>query len=205
MNRTNIKICGIADAQTLIAICEHNINYVGFIFYDKSIRNVTSKFLLELEDIDFKSSRPVCVFVNPDEEEVYRAISFFDNPILQFHGDESCDFCESFGMDYWKTIHMKSAASLNAIENYSSADAFLLETYKKDLYGGTGESFNWDIVRGEVLANTNIILSGGINLENVDNALSVKPWCLDINSGVESKPGIKDTLLIDKMINKIKS
>jgi len=108
-------------------------------------------------------------------------------------------------MDYWKTIHMQSAASLNAIENYSSADAFLLETYKKDLYGGTGESFNWDIVSGEVLANTNIILSGGINLENVDNALSVKPWCLDINSGVESKPGIKDTLLIDKMINKIKS
>ena len=205
MNRTNIKICGVADAQTLSVICEHNINYVGFIFYDKSIRNVTSKFLLELEDIDFKSSRPVCVFVNPDEEEVYRAISFFDNPILQFHGDESCDFCESFGMDYWKTIHMKSAASLNAIENYSSADAFLLETYKKDLYGGTGESFNWDIVGDEVLANTNIILSGGINLENVDNALSVKPWCLDINSGVESKPGIKDTLLIDKMINKIKS
>jgi len=205
MNRINIKICGIADAQTLSVICEHNINYVGFIFYDKSIRNVTSKFLLELEDIDFKSSRPVCVFVNPDEEEVYRAISFFDNPILQFHGDESCDFCESFGMDYWKTIHMKSAASLNAIENYSSADAFLLETYKKDLYGGTGESFNWDIVSDQVLANTNIILSGGINLENVDNALSVKPWCLDINSGVESKPGIKDTLLIDKMINKIKS
>ena len=205
MNRTNIKICGIADAQTLNVICEHNISYVGFIFYDKSIRNVTSKFLLELEDIDFKSLRPVCVFVNPDEEEVYRAISFFDNPILQFHGDESCDFCESFGMDYWKTIHMQSAASLYAIENYSSADAFLLETYKKDLYGGTGESFNWDIVSDEVLANTNIILSGGINLENVDNALSVKPWCLDINSGVESKPGIKDTLLIDKMINKIKS
>ena len=205
MNRTNIKICGVADAQTLSVICEHNINYVGFIFYDKSIRNVTSKFLLELEDIGFKSSRPVCVFVNPDEEEVYRAISFFDNPILQFHGDESCDFCESFGMDYWKTIHMKSAASLNAIENYSSADAFLLETYKKDLYGGTGESFNWDIVSDEVLANSNIILSGGINLENVDNALSVKPWCLDINSGVESEPGIKDTLLIDKMINKIKS
>lgn len=205
MNRTNIKICGIADTQTLNAICKHNINYVGFIFYDKSIRNVTSKLLLELEDIDFKSSRPVCVFVNPDEEKVYRAISFFDNPILQFHGDESCDFCESFGMDYWKTIHMKSAASLNTIENYSSADAFLLETYKKNLYGGTGESFNWDIVGDEVLANTNIVLSGGINLENVDNALSVKPWCLDINSGVESKPGIKDTLLIDKMINKIKS
>ena len=205
MNRTNIKICGIADAQTLNSICEHHINYVGFIFYDKSIRNVTAKFLLELEGIDFKSSRPVCVFVNPDEEEVYRAISFFDNPILQFHGDESCDFCESFGMDYWKTIHMQSAVSINAIENYSSADAFLLETYKKDLYGGTGESFNWDIVSDEVLANSNIILSGGINLENVDNALSVKPWCLDINSGVESEPGIKDTLLIDKMINKIKS
>ena len=205
MNEANIKICGIADASTLNALCELNINYVGFIFYDKSIRNVTSDFLLELEAINFESTRPVCVFVNPSEEEVYKAISFFDNPILQFHGNESCDFCESFGMDYWKAIHMQSAVSINAIENYSSADAFLLETYKKDLYGGTGESFNWDIVSDEVLSNSNIILSGGINLENVDNALSVKPWCLDINSGVESEPGIKDTLLIDKMINKIKS
>lgn len=87
MNRTNIKICGIADSQTLNAICEHHINYVGFIFYDKSIRNVTAKFLLELEGIDFKSSRPVCVFVNPDEEEVYKAISFL---IIQ-----SCNFMET--------------------------------------------------------------------------------------------------------------
>lgn len=108
-------------------------------------------------------------------------------------------------MDYWKTIHMQSEASLNAIENYSSADAFLLETFKKDAYGGTGESFNWSFITDELLANTNIILSGGINLKNIDNALTVKPWCLDINSGVESKPGIKDTLLIDTMIKKIRS
>ena len=205
MNEANIKICGIADAHTLNTLCELNINYVGFIFYDKSIRNVTSDFLLELEAINFESTRPVCVFVNPSEEEVYKAISFFENPILQFHGDETCEFCESFGMDYWKTIHMQSEASLNAIENYSSADAFLLETFKKDAYGGTGESFNWSFVTDELLANTNIILSGGINLKNIDNALIVKPWCLDINSGVESKPGIKDTLLIDTMIKKIRS
>jgi len=66
MNEANIKICGIADAHTLNALCELNINYVGFIFYDKSIRNVTSDFLLELEAINFESTRPVCVFVNPE-------------------------------------------------------------------------------------------------------------------------------------------
>ena len=79
MNEANIKICGIADASTLNALCELNINYVGFIFYDKSIRNVTSDFLLELEAINFESTRPVCVFVNPSEEEVYLVLTGITN------------------------------------------------------------------------------------------------------------------------------
>jgi len=71
--------------------------------------------------------------------------------------------------------------------------------------GGTGETFDWSYISNEVIENANIVLSGGINLENIDNAIVVKPWCLDINSGVESKPGIKDIALINNMVKKIKS
>jgi len=205
MSDINIKICGISELETLHGLLELEINYSGFIFYDKSIRNVTSNFLEKLEGINFGATRPVCVFVNPSEEDVYRAISFFDNPILQFHGDETCEFCESFGLDYWKTIHMQSKDSLTTINNYSSADAFLLETFKEGVIGGTGESFDWSYISNEIIENANIVLSGGINLENIDNAVIVKPWCLDINSGVESKPGIKDIVLINNMVKKIKA
>ena len=205
MKDIEIKICGISDINILDALCNIEIDYAGFIFFNNSPRNVTAKFLNKVTTINFKKTRPVCVFVNPNEADVYEAISFFENPILQFHGNETKDFCESFGFDYWKAIHMESEVSLEQIDNYDSADAFLLETYKADIVGGTGEAFDWSYITTDVLANNNIVLSGGINLKNVDNALKIKPWCLDINSGVESEPGIKDITLINTMVNKITS
>ena len=204
MKDIEIKICGISDINILDALCNIEIDYAGFIFFNNSPRNVTAKFLNKVTTINFKKTRPVCVFVNPTEADVYQAISFFENPILQFHGNETKDFCESFGFDYWKAIHMESAASLEQIDNYDSADALLLETYKADIVGGTGEAFDWSYITTDVLANNNIVLSGGINLKNVDNALKIKPWCLDINSSLESEPGIKDILLIEQMIEKIR-
>ena len=205
MKDIKIKVCGISDSKSLNALCDLDVHYAGFIFFNKSPRNVSSKFLDAIPSINFKNTRPVCVFVNPSEADVYQACSFFENPILQFHGSETNDFCESFGLDYWKTIHMESPASLQKIEHYNNADAFLLETYKKDVAGGTGEAFDWGYITTEILANNKIVLSGGINLKNVDNALIVNPWCLDINSGVESEPGIKDASLINAMVNKISS
>ena len=205
MKDIEIKICGISDINILDALCNIEIDYAGFIFFNNSPRNVTAKFLNKVTTINFKKTRPVCVFVNPSEADVYQAISFFKNPILQFHGNETKDFCESFGFDYWKAIHMESEVSLEQIDNYDSADAFLLETYKADIVAGTGETFDWSYITTDVLANNNIVLSGGINLKNVDNALKIKPWCLDINSGVESEPGIKDITLINTMVNKITS
>jgi phosphoribosylanthranilate isomerase len=204
MSDIKVKICGISDLETLEACCELNIDYAGFIFFEASVRNVDPDFLAKLHEVNFGTVRPVCVFVNPSEEEVYSAISYFENPILQFHGDETIDLCESFGMDYWKAIRMESKESLSLINEYESADAILLETYKAGMAGGTGESFNWDWITKEALDNIKIILSGGINLKNVDNGLNVNPWCLDINSGVESEPGMKDTTLITKIVETIR-
>ena len=197
-----IKICGIADLNFLNEVIQINeINYLGFIFYENSPRNVTKDLLNDIKRFDFKDKRPVCVFVNASSEFIKESISYFKDPLLQFHGDETNQFCSSFKKDFWKVVHIKSIESIDRIEEYPDASAILLENYKKDQFGGTGESFDWDIVKKANLLKK-IVLSGGINVKNVDNAISTQPWCIDINSGVESSIGIKNITLVNKILEK---
>ena len=197
-----IKICGIADLKFLNEVIQINeINYLGFIFYENSPRNVTKDLLNNIKRFDFKDKRPVCVFVNASFEFIKESISYFKDPLLQFHGDETNQFCSSFKKDFWKVIHVKSIESIDRIEEYPDASAILFENYKKDQFGGTGESFDWDIVKKANLLKK-IVLSGGINVKNVDNAISTQPWCIDINSGVESSIGIKNITLVNKILEK---
>ena len=197
-----IKICGIADLNFLNEVIQINeINYLGFIFYENSPRNVTKDLLNDIKRFDFKDKRPVCVFVNASSEFIKESISYFKDPLLQFHGDETNQFCSSFKKDFWKVIHVKSVESIDRIEEYPDASAILLENYKKDQFGGTGESFDWNIIEKANLS-TKIVLSGGINIKNVDNAISTQPWCIDINSGVESSIGIKNITLVNKILEK---
>ena len=200
MKKSKIKICGISNLDVLKELINLDINYVGFIFYSKSPRYVDSDFLESFKDIDFKNTKPVCVYVNPDEEYVYKTSSYFSNPILQFHGDESNDFCESFGLEYWKAIRVKEKNDVLKTRSHSSASAILFENHKEGIYGGTGETFNWNWLNDLEKKEQYFILSGGINSENVHNALSTNPWCIDLNSGVESEEGIKDITLIKNIL-----
>ena len=200
MKKSKIKICGISNLDVLKELINLNINYVGFIFYSKSPRFADSDFLESFKDIDFKNTKPVCVYVNPDEEYVYKTSSYFSNPILQFHGDESNDFCESFGLEYWKAIRVKEKSDVLKTKLYSSASAILFENHKEGIYGGTGESFDWNWLNDLQKKEQYFILSGGINSENVHNALSTNSWCIDLNSGVESEEGIKDIALIKNIL-----
>ena len=205
MTSPKIKICGISNIKILKTLISLDIDFIGFIFYSKSPRFVDNKFLQSTQDIDFKNSRPVCVYVNPDEDYVYETSSYFDNPILQFHGEEENNFCESFGLDYWKAIRVKNKEDLNSISLYSSAQAILLENHKEGSYGGTGESFNWTILKDIENDDQNFVLSGGINSKNVDNALKTNSWCLDLNSGVESQEGIKNIELVKDILKTIET
>ena len=200
MKKSKIKICGISNLDVLKELINLNINYVGFIFYSKSPRFADSDFLESFKDIDFKNTKPVCVYVNPDEEYVYKTSSYFSNPILQFHGDESNDFCESFGLEYWKAIRVKEKSDVLKTKLYSSASAILFENHKEGIYGGTGESFDWNWLNDLQEKEQYFILSGGINSENVHNALTTNSWCIDLNSGVESEEGIKDIALIKNIL-----
>ena len=205
MNSPKVKICGISNIEILKTLISLDLDFIGFIFYSKSPRYVDTKFLQSIEDIDFKDSRPVCVYVNADENYIYKTSSYFNNPILQFHGDEENNFCESFGLDYWKAIRVKDKEDLETISLYNSAQAILLENHKEGSYGGTGESFNWTILKDIENDDQNFVLSGGINSKNVDNALKTNSWCLDLNSGVESQEGIKNIELVKDILKTIET
>ena len=205
MNSPKVKICGISNIEILKTLISLDLDFIGFIFYSKSSRYIDTKFLQSIEDIDFKDSRPVCVYVNADEDYIYETSSYFNNPILQFHGDEENNFCESFGLDYWKAIRVKDKEDLETISLYNSAQAILLENHKEGSYGGTGESFNWNILKDIENDDQNFVLSGGINSQNVDNALKTNSWCLDLNSGVESQEGIKNIELVKDILKTIET
>ena len=199
-----IKICGIADKDNLIKLTKiKKINFLGFIFYEQSPRNVTKDLINSISHVDFKNKRAVCVYVNAKKEFVEETSSYFVNPILQFHGDETNGFCKSFKKDFWKVIRVKDAESTNLATHYPDASGILFENYETGIYGGTGNSFDWNLMNNIKDLDIKIILSGGINIKNVDNAIDINPWCIDINSGVESFPGFKDINLTNKLIEKI--
>lgn len=202
MMKPLIKICGINELKTLNElIMIKEIDFIGFIFYQDSLRNVSNNLLQQLKDIDLKEKRPVCVYVNASRSLIEETSSYFDNPVLQFHGDETNEFCKSFNKDFWKVIRVRDLSSIQKISEYQDASAILLENYEKGKYGGTGKSFDWHLLENIKTLDMKIIVSGGINIKNVHNAININPWCIDINSGVESSAGVKDLKLINEILD----
>ena len=197
-----LKICGINDIDILEHACEAGLDFVGFIMVNESPRNISNNFLASLESFNFLSTTPVFVFVNPSVDEVKKITSNFENAILQFHGDEEDSFCRQFDQLFWKTIRVKDSQSLEAINDFPSADAILLETFSQDAYGGTGKVFDWGLLE-KISVQRKFVLAGGINPKNIKEAVSVDPWCIDVNSGVESSVALKDKALMDVIIKNI--
>jgi len=197
-----LKICGINDIDILQHACEAGLDFVGFIMVNESPRNISNNFLASLERFNFLSTTPVFVFVNPSVDEVKKITSNFENAILQFHGDEEDSFCRQFDQLFWKTIRVKDSQSLEAINDFPSADAILLETFSQGAYGGTGKVFDWGLLE-KISVQRKFVLAGGINPKNIKEAVSVDPWCIDVNSGVESSVALKDKALMDEIIKNI--
>ena len=194
-----LKICGINDIDILQHACEAGLDFVGFIMVNESPRNISNNFLASLEKFNFLSTTPVFVFVNPSVDEVKKITSNFKNEILQFHGDEEDSLCRQFDQLFWKTIRVKDSQSLEAINDFPSADAILLETFSQGAYGGTGKVFDWGLLE-KISVQRKFVLAGGINPKNIKEAISVDPWCIDVNSGVESSVALKDKALMDETI-----
>ena len=201
-----IKICGVNDIQILHElIMIDEVNFIGFIFYNDSPRNVTDNFLQKISKIDFKNKRPVCVYVNSSKEHIQETSSYFKDPILQFHGDEPAGFCESFDRKYIKAFHAYNLRYWkNYMDLYSSAHAFLIDSGNSVQKGGTGIAFDWKLI--PKTEKEKIIVAGGINSSNVSDLLSKKNniFGIDVNSGLESKETIKDIEKIETFFKVLK-
>ncbi len=196
---TWIKICGITNIEDGLKAASLGVDALGFIFAPSLRRvapDVAKKIIFALP----KTLLKVGVFVNEVPEEVLRVAEYCRLNGLQFHGEESPEYCQKFFHPVFKAIHIRDLESLKDMEKYHDV-SILLETYSPVQAGGTGNPFPWEIAL-KAKEERNFILSGGLNPLNVGEAIKkVRPWGVDICSGVEAIPGKKD---LSKMIDFVK-
>jgi len=190
--RTRIKICGLtrpADARTAT---DAGVDALGLIFFSPSPRAVDIGVAAEIAADVPAFTVVVGVFVDSSPREIEEILAKVPITCLQFHGDESLEDCERYGVPYIKTVRMQDGVLPAEIaRSYPTARAILLDSYHTQKYGGTGESFPWERAKG--CREKPVILAGGLNASNVAEAIMVSgAYGVDISTGVESTPGVKD-------------
>ncbi len=205
MSRTRIKICGITRKEDALVASDLGADALGFVFYDKSPRHVSIEQAAEICRVIPPFVTKVGLFVNPDEHVLRRVINGVNIDLLQFHGDESPEFCQKFNLPYIKAIRAKSCDSiLREINAHSNALAVLVDSYVPGVPGGTGSVFDWALLPEQDLHK--VILAGGLTPDNVAEAIKVvKPFAVDVSGGVEQSKGIKDQVKIDQFIKEVAS
>jgi len=200
-----VKICGITNVEDALVAVEAGADALGFIFYEQSPRFVTTETAASIAQ---EISRPVArvgVFVNAPVETVLEAMSRCHLSLLQFHGDETPEFCLQFGLMSMKAFRVRDESVLAELKRFPT-DAWLLDAYSPAGLGGTGETFNWDLaIRAKQLGRP-IFLAGGLTVENVAEAVArVRPFGVDVSSGVEASPGRKDHAKVRAFIKAARS
>ncbi len=195
--RTRIKLCGFSTQDTVLAASKAGADALGFVFYPPSPRHVELDQAVELVRCMGAWQSPVALFVNPEPALVHAVIKRIPQVVLQFHGDESPEFCNGFAHPYVKAVRMK--AGVNLLEQsrlFPNAQALLVDSWSES-YGGTGHTFDWSLLPKEGELKQGLVLSGGLDETNVANAIqSIKPYGVDVSSGIESQRGVKS---IDKI------
>lgn len=210
MKRTRVKVCGITCIEDALAAVDQGVDGLGFIFFEKSPRNVDPVVARKIIEKLPPFVDIVGVFVNRSKEEIEELVNYCRLNHLQLHGDESTEFCEQVKSDLSTCRVMKAFRIGDSIDQilfdeYSPyVHGFLLDTYQKGVEGGTGHVFSWDMLK-EVQLPKPLILAGGLNPENVVDAVAqVHPHALDINSGVELAPGKKDHKAIELLMSRLR-
>lgn len=201
--RTRVKICGLTRLDDVKSAIAAGADSIGLVFYEPSPRAVSIDTAVELAEIVPAFVTVTALFVDPDPEFVKQVIQRVDITLLQFHGDETEQFCAQFDRPYIKAIRVKSNTDLVGIaERYYSAKALLLDTYREGVPGGTGETFDWNLIPQSL--SKPVILAGGLSPKNVASAIcSVRPYAIDVSGGVESAKGVKSNELIVYLMNEV--
>lgn len=198
---TQVKICGIKREIDVEFINKYLPNYAGFVFAGtkRKLSPEIAKSLCRLTDSRIKK---VGVFVNEDFENLLNIASLCRLDVIQLHGDETPKYVQNVknaGYEVWKAFRIQDSSIFEEIKKYN-ADKYLLDTYVKDEFGGSGIAFDWSLIKN----GENIILAGGLTRENVAEAITIaKPYCVDVSSGVEDELGYKDEQKIRKFMEAV--
>ena len=201
---TRTKICGITRVQDALAAAHSGADALGLVFYEKSPRHVTVPQAAQLAAEIPPFVTLVGLFVNPAAEYVREVLRQVPLDVLQFHGEEEPVFCAQFGRPYLKAIRVRAGVDLlQCAARYRGAQGLLLDAYVEGTHGGTGASFDWALIPHDLPLP--VILSGGLHPDNVAQAITqVRPYAVDVSSGVEANKGIKDASKVAAFINEVK-
>ena len=199
-----IKVCGITRVEDALVAARCGADAVGLVFYKQSPRYVTTKQAKQVVDALPPFVTVVGLFVNSEVELIREIMASVPLDMLQFHGDESPEFCGQFALPYLKAIRVKAGVDLlQCASDFDSAKGLLLDAHVDGIPGGTGTAFDWTLIPSELPLP--LILSGGLALGNISAAIKqVKPYAVDVSSGVEASKGIKDATKIEAFINEVK-
>jgi len=197
-----VKICGITNKEDIEFLENFSVNYLGFIMYPPSPRFVGDR-LGELLGF-VKKALKVAVLVNPTFEEVKKVLDLGVD-LIQLHGNETPDFGKRIGFErIIKAFRVRDKINFQELEAWKEAKALLLDTYLEGVFGGTGKAFNWELAREAVRKGFKIFLAGGLKPENILEAIEiVKPYGIDLSSGVEEYPGKKDHRKIEELFERL--
>ena len=197
---TAVKICGITRVEDALVAAHAGAHAVGLIFYAGSPRLVPYDVARRVVDALPPFVTPVALFVDAGPDDVKRVIAEVKPQLLQFHGDESQEFCECFDMPYIKAVKVRPGVDLlQYARQYRTAKGLLLDAFVPGSHGGTGSTFDWALIPQQFPLP--LILAGGLHQKNVADAIRrVRPWAVDVSSGVEATKGIKDAAKIAAFI-----
>ncbi len=204
-HRTHIKFCGItqlADAHYAEAL---GVDALGFVFYEKSPRYLSDKMAATICNQLLPFTTKVGLFVDATAGFVQQTLKTVKLDLLQFHGDESDNFCNQFQKPYIKAIQVKTHEEiLQAVNQYPNACGMLLDSFHAEKRGGTGEAFDWSIIPTN--CGKPVILAGGLTAENVKRAIqTVQPYAVDVSSGIEISKGKKDFQKMRAFVEEVKN
>ncbi|MDC0946991.1 phosphoribosylanthranilate isomerase [Nitrospinaceae bacterium] len=202
--QVKVKVCGMTSLKDALVAVELGADAVGFIFYKKSLRSVTMKTVREivLELPPFVDT--VGVFVDETAEQINKIADYCNLDIIQLHGDESPTFCKKIRRKVIKAFRIKDMQSVKKLSSFQ-VSGFLLDTFSENLHGGTGKVFDWNLALPAKKFGP-VIMAGGLTPNNVQQAVrQIRPYGVDVCSGVESEPGIKDHKKVRAFLNNAKA